>query len=179
MPQGHNTLHYACWNFHADVAEYLLDKTRIDPLAKDKKGHHALLLALRRVEPVDQGLPILELFHRKAPKALNLRDQQGKEGGDYLSIWILGIESGDADIIAGACPVHFAAMNGHVQCLKRLLELGVDRETRDDMGMTPLHCAAEDGQIECVRVLLDAGANARARTYQARAPYSPTGTGNS
>ena len=68
--QGHNALHLACWNFRADVAEYLLDNTRIDPLAEIKEGNNALGLALRYCqegEAPDQGLPILELFHRKAP----------------------------------------------------------------------------------------------------------------
>ena len=81
--------------------------------------------------------------------------------------------------LTGDAPIHWAAGHGHFRCLQRLLELGVDRDPRDDMGMTPLHWAAQGGHVECVRVLLDAGANARARTCQARAPYSPTGTGNS
>ena len=79
--QGRNPLHCACWNFHADVAEYLLDNTRIDPLAKDKDGDHALLLSLKDDLPRDQGLPILELFHRKAPQALDMPAENGKNLG--------------------------------------------------------------------------------------------------
>ena len=74
-------LHQACWDLRADVAEYLLDNTRIDPLAKMKEGNHALMLALRppeEDEAPDQGLPILELFHRRVPKALELPGPEGK-----------------------------------------------------------------------------------------------------
>ena len=75
-------LHHACWNFRADVAEFLLDNTWIDPLAKNKDENHALLLVLRDLgegRAPDQGLSILELFHRKAPQALELPGHQGKE----------------------------------------------------------------------------------------------------
>ena len=73
--QGYNPLHWACKMRRGDVADYLLDKTQIDPLAKDKDGNHALVLALRPCyerEAPDQGLPILELLYRKAPQALEM-----------------------------------------------------------------------------------------------------------
>ena len=75
-------MHWACENLHINVAEYLMDQPRIDPLAEIKDGFHALMLALgppEEDEAPDQGLPILDLFHRKAPKALELPGQQGKE----------------------------------------------------------------------------------------------------
>ena len=71
-------------SYKANVAEYLLDKTRIDPRAKIKHGPHALLLALRpseEDEAPDLGLPILELFHRKAPQALDMPGENGKNLG--------------------------------------------------------------------------------------------------
>ena len=55
-------------------------------------------------------------------------------------------------------------MNGHVRCLQRLLELGVDRDPRDAEGMMPLHLAAHAGRVECVNALLDAGADVCAAT---------------
>ena len=125
FPQGGNPLHHACWNFHAHVAEYLLDNTRIHPLAKDKQEGRALLIALRPCddgEAPDHGLPILELFHRKAPQALNSpgAGPGGKERGGCLGLWILGIGSADADnhcrlpadprcCLARSCPVPPAA----------------------------------------------------------------------
>ena len=61
------------------MAEYLLGETRIDPLAKTEDGTHALMLALKDHENRDQGLPILELFHRKAPRALETPGRSGKD----------------------------------------------------------------------------------------------------
>ena len=68
-------------------------------------------------------------------------------------------------------------MEGHVQCLKRLLELGVDRDPRQIEGATPLHMAAHEGRVECVKALLDAGADITAKATEARALDSPTGIG--
>ena len=69
---------------------------------------------------------------------------------------------------SGLRPIHLAAVNGHVQCLQRLLELGVDRNPRAEEGMTPLHAAAKMNEVECVKVLLDAGADVGAKTLEAR-----------
>ena len=166
--QGFNPLHWACRKFRADVAEYLLDKTRIDPLAKMKDGRHALMLAVRELgegEAADQGLPILELIHRKAPEALELPDQQGKEMRlmptwcDFLRT-VAMISSRDA----GSCPAHFSAQNGHVRCLQRLLELGVDRDPRDEEGRTPLHLSALASALDSVKVLAAAGADVSAKS---------------
>ena len=65
-------------------------------------------------------------------------------------------------------PIHRAARFGNVRCLERLLELGVDRDPRDEKGRTPLHWAAWVNEAECVKVLLDAGANIVAKTLEAR-----------
>ena len=84
LGQGSTSLHLACASFQVQVAEYLLDQPRIDPLAKNKNENHALMLALRDIgegEAPDQGLPILELFQRKAPQALDLPgEEQGTMG---------------------------------------------------------------------------------------------------
>ena len=67
-------------------------------------------------------------------------------------------------------PIHLAAQNGHVRCLKRLLELGVDRD-RSWKGLTPLHWAAARGCIDCFKVLLDAGADPWVKGSEARNRY--------
>ena len=149
---------------HTAVAEYLLENTRIDPLATIKEGNHALVLALRPCyegEAPDQGLPILELLHRKAPQLLELPGREGKERGDEIGTWVLGIESGDADACAGHRPIHCAAAYGHVRCLQRLLELGVDRNPRNVSGRTPLYFAARS--LDAVKVLVAAGADLSAK----------------
>ena len=172
FPQGGNPLHCACLNHHAHVAEYLLDNTRIDPLAEIKEGNNALGIALRccqEGEAPDQGLPILELFLRKAPKALDMPGQQGKELRPMPTLTVIPAGLRRRYVaFSGFRVIHIAAANGHVQCLQRLLELGVDRDPRDEEGRGPLHCAAKMNEVECVKVLLDAGADVVAKTDEAR-----------
>ena len=55
----------------------------------------------------------------------------------------------------GRTPLINAAMYGHVDCLRELLNIsGVDVNLADDAGCTPLHLAALCGRVHCVRVLL-------------------------
>ena len=167
FPQGCNPLHHACWGFKVGVAEYLLDNTLIDSLAKDKEGDHALGLALRRSEngmAPDQGLPILELFHRKSPRALELPGQQGKELQSMPTLTVIPAGLRRCSVAcSGSRPIHIATANGHVQCLQRLLELGVDRDPRDEDGRTPLHLAALNNALDAVKVLMAAGADLSAK----------------
>ena len=56
-----------------------------------------------------------------------------------------------------------AARKGQINTLQRLLELGADREARDDRGYTPLHNAIRWGKIGIVQRLLEHGADREAR----------------
>ena len=69
---------------------------------------------------------------------------------------------------SGRRPIHRAARFGNVQCLERLLELGVERDPRDEEGRTPLHCAARGGHVECVNALLEAGVDLSAKDRKGR-----------
>ena len=73
--------------------------------------------------------------------------------------------------MTGLRPIHWAASEGHVRCLERLLELGVDRDPRDKSGMTPLLCGAWYGHLDVVRYLVEeAGADPRLRADQGATP---------
>ena len=59
-----------------------------------------------------------------------------------------------------------AAKDGHLQCVKSLLEIGADVNTTDQsnryglpFGNTFLACAAEDRHLQYVRALVNAGAD--------------------
>ena len=72
--------------------------------------------------------------------------------------------------MTGLRPIHWAAAEGQVRCLERLLELGVDRDPRDEEDMTPLHWAANTGSLDTVKVLVAAGADPSAKSMRGQTP---------
>jgi ankyrin repeat protein len=64
---------------------------------------------------------------------------------------------------ANATPLHAAAVNGRLLCMRLLLQHGADVEATKTDGKSALHRAAEEGHLDCVLVLLEHGANRRVR----------------
>jgi|ERR1044071_6799719 len=58
--------------------------------------------------------------------------------------------------------LHFAAQDGNLAEVTRLLNEGHDPNAFDDLGKTPLHYAAERGHLDVMRQLLVSGANVNA-----------------
>jgi ankyrin repeat protein len=67
----------------------------------------------------------------------------------------------DAKDMYEQTPLHFAAMYGHPEGIKKLLELGADINAKDTLGRTPLHFAvcAERLGVEKSSILLQFRAN--------------------
>jgi hypothetical protein len=59
-----------------------------------------------------------------------------------------------------------AALYGHVDTCRLLIDKGAQVNAKDFYGCTPLHWAAERGHIEIVRLLCDHGADVDARNHQ-------------
>ena len=82
---------------------------------------------------------------------------------------------------AGATPLYFASVYGHADCVRVLLDAGVDPNARmpswdtPDIGPRPLDGAAAGGHADVVRLLLDRGANPKSMTLDAedRAKLAP------
>ena len=58
-----------------------------------------------------------------------------------------------------ATPLWFAAMKGHHEATKYLLDAGAEKDEADDDGKTPLCIAAAEGHEAVVKCLVDAGAD--------------------
>lgn len=60
----------------------------------------------------------------------------------------------------GRTPAHWAATNGHKNCLSYLLEIpGADVNAANNAGWALVHCAACQNNVECMELLLQKGAN--------------------
>lgn len=128
---GATPLHYAAYLAHAQIAKLLLQNgAHVD--AKNVKGE----------------TPLHEVaghLHRE---------------GDEATIGILldaraslGVQDND-----GATPLHNAAVGGHYEAAKMLLDQGADIEARAQQ-LTPLHFSAYAGKREVTQLLIEHGAD--------------------
>ena len=65
----------------------------------------------------------------------------------------------DHPVGGGRAPISIAAMRGHIEVVRALLDAGADANSLDRRGATPLHHAAGEGMADMVQLLLDRGAN--------------------
>ena len=56
-------------------------------------------------------------------------------------------------------PLHMAALHGHLDVVKILLDVGTEPNMADVFGQTPLYLARHSGHKEVVKILLDGGAD--------------------
>jgi ankyrin repeat protein len=70
---------------------------------------------------------------------------------------------------SGRMPIHWAAIGGHENCLRYLLEQdGVDVNSVSESGWTPLHGAASGNRVDIINVLLELGADPALEDKQGR-----------
>lgn len=79
----------------------------------------------------------------------------------------------------GSLPLHIAALNGHIDAVRLLLEKGAAVSAGDRDNTTPLICAAMRGHMDVVTFLLDHGASITERDYFGNTPFlAAAGSGN-
>ena len=72
----------------------------------------------------------------------------------------------------GLLPIHLATLNGHLQCVKVLIEEGKNdvNGKSSKNGMTSLHYAAASGNLEMIRYLIGRGADVTIREFSGNSP---------
>jgi hypothetical protein len=72
--------------------------------------------------------------------------------------------------VNGSTPLHDAALKGHIEIARLLLQSGAEVNVRKNGGSTPLHCAAGYGHVEILHLLVENGADLEAQdNYGSRA----------
>ena len=125
----HIPLNLACQHGSTEVIQLLLEKGA--EIQDDAEGLYPQHLVARKgLSP--EILLLLQSFNA------NL-DQQ-----DKLYQWT---------------PLFHAVSEGHVECVKTLIEQGVEINILDEKQLTPMYYAAWEGHLECMKVLIRAGSN--------------------
>ena len=143
---------------------FLSDPEWYDPLGQD-------LITQRRIwgVPSESGQveQFRELLHDRPKRALDMMFAAAVKGKAHIIRFLLeqGVkgtankEDGDDMSIV---PLHAAAFQGHLECVKILVEEGkVDPNTQDDSGGTPLMRACTGDHPDIAAYLLAAGADMR------------------
>lgn len=139
----------------ACAKELLYRNARIDPVSES--DHIPLNLACQH-----GSLPIIEmLLERNAqllPDAEGLYPQHMVARASQSPQLLLLLKNHGADLnqrdkMYQWTPLFHAASEGCVDCLRTLLELGVDADVVDEKGQTAMYYAAWEGHLECMLLL--------------------------
>ncbi len=144
---------------NAAVVENLL-KRGFDANSRDPSGLHGLYLALR--EPALKVAGVLAAW----PKTdLNAANRQGETPLMMAALkghteLVRRLVDKGADVNkTGWTPLHYAATNGHIAIIDLLLENHAYIDAESPNGSTPLMMAAQYGTASAVKLLLESGAD--------------------
>lgn len=90
-------------------------------------------------------------------------------GAPFTTDWVCFKQRAECDKLIcdvfqlGTSPLHFAALNNHLDTCEVLLRAGISRDARTKVDRTPLHMAAYEGHVTIVNILIYNGAEVDAR----------------
>ncbi|XP_054843505.1 ankyrin repeat domain-containing protein 55 [Eublepharis macularius] len=157
--EGMTSLHWAAFHNRPQHVQALLQKGA-DPTLVDKDFKTALHWA---VQSGNRILCSVILSHRQGPSIINYDDENGK------TCLHIAAAAGYSDIISELAkvpecnlqaldvddrtPLHWATAAGKADCVKVLLQLGVNSSPRDINENTPLTYAMYCGHTACIKLL--------------------------
>ncbi|KAF2142472.1 uncharacterized protein K452DRAFT_270140 [Aplosporella prunicola CBS 121167] len=141
---------------HLEVVKSLLqNNARIDPIGES--DHIPLNLACQHglqaaVELLLQGRPqILPDAEGLYPQHLVARS--GRNPNIFLMLQEYGADLDQPDKLYQWTPLFHAASEGHVDCLKTLLQCGVCVDVKDEKDLPAMYYATWEGHLECMKLL--------------------------
>lgn len=81
-----------------------------------------------------------------------------------------GVDMDQPDKLYQWTPIFHAASEGHLSCLTKLLEFGVNPAVLDEKDLNAMYYAAWEGKLDCMQLLAQAGAGAAVRDRMEVAP---------
>ncbi|RCI03033.1 phosphate system positive regulatory protein pho81, partial [Rhizopus stolonifer] len=156
---GFSPLIYAIMNGHTNCVEILIQaNANIEPR---HQGDHIPLSLACHFGHTDIALMLYNQGAKNLPNAeslypLHLAARQGHEE----LCRVLSQNSQDIDTpdkYNTWTPLFWAANDGHVGCVRILINAGCKINAKDEKGKTALYYAAWEGHMDCVQLLLDAG----------------------
>ncbi|XP_055354606.1 serine/threonine-protein phosphatase 6 regulatory ankyrin repeat subunit B-like [Paramacrobiotus metropolitanus] len=175
---GLNAFSLAAKNGHLDAMAILYQA--FSPQATSiKNGYNALHLAAYwgQTNIMSELLPVVPAGTRSSVPAskTTIGTETGAEAGltalhlacragqDEVVRMLLNYPGAEIDAVAegsGYCPLHMAAINGHVNVVVLLLtRSGIDLDVKDKKGQTPLMLASLNGRLEMATLLISQGAH--------------------
>lgn len=154
---GNTALHLAAFQGFYKSFEYLVDRNTDSIDSINNAGATAFHCAALSKQQVKESLETLaalgakiDVLDKKKHTALHYAAYAGNVKAIHL---LKGLRKISA--VLDVMPIHCAALNGHVDGIQALAELGMPIECIDEEGQTPLHYAAQGGHVQAMQFLIE------------------------
>ncbi|KAJ6486392.1 ankyrin repeat-containing domain protein [Mycena vitilis] len=154
-PRRYTSLAWAAVLGHEETFEFLMTAGHDDAeLSKDSENNTILMLLAdhtpaalansrpNNVDVMGAALRMAQLYYDRYPDILDWSNVHGKTA------------------------LHIAALKGHEELVRMLIDFGADVDLSDNKGNTPLHYASSWGHIPIVQLLIERGCQYAARNNE-------------